>query len=197
MRVTLRDTQRMKDGGERAAMVTAYDHPSAVLAERAGVPMLLVGDPPSMVAHGRGSTLPVTLDDTARHAAAVVRGTGRALVAADLPFFTCATEIEAVAGARRLTGEAGAGTVMLEGGAAVAPIVARPTALGVSVMGHLGFTPQAHHQIGLRVRGVDAAGARRLLADASALERAGAFSTAAQSAPMDETALVHALDGEA
>ena len=113
MRVTLRDIQRMKDAGERIAMVTAYDHPSAALAERAGVPMILVGDSLGMVVHGHGSTLPVTLDDMARHAAAVVRGTTRALGVADLPFLTYGTEAEALAGARRLMGEAGTGAVKL------------------------------------------------------------------------------------
>ena len=192
MRVTLRDIQRMKDGGERIAMVTAYDHPSAALAERAGVPMLLVGDSLGMVVHGRGSTLPVTLDDMARHTAAVVRGNARALIVADLPFLTYGTEAEALAGARRLMGEAGAGAVKLEGGTAVAPVVARLTALGVPVMGHLGFTPQAQHQIGLRVQGKDAAGARQLLADALALQRAGAFAVVLELVPAPLAAAVTA-----
>ena len=163
MRVTLRDIQRMKEAGERIAMVTAYDHPSAALAERAGVPMILVGDSLGMVVHGHGSTLPVTLDDMARHTAAVVRGNARALIVADLPFLTYGTEPEALAGARRLMGEAGAGAVKLEGGAAVVSTVARLAALGVPVMGHLGFTPQAQHQIGLRVQGRDAGAARHAL----------------------------------
>jgi 3-methyl-2-oxobutanoate hydroxymethyltransferase len=192
MRITLRDIQRMRDGGERIAMVTAYDHPSAVLAERAGVPMLLVGDSLGMVVQGRESTLPVTLDDMARHAAAVVRGTERALVVADLPFLTYATEADAVAGARRLMGEAGAGAVKLEGGAAVTAVVARLTALGVPVMGHLGFTPQAQHQIGLRVQGKDAAAARQLLADALALEDAGAFAIVLELVPAPLAAAVTA-----
>ncbi len=190
MRVTLREIQRMKDEGEPIAMVTAYDHPSAVLAERAGVPMLLVGDSLGMVVHGHGSTLPVTLDDMARHTAAVVRGTSRALVVADLPFLTYATEAEAVASARRLMGEAGAGAVKLEGGGAVAATVARLTALGVPVMGHLGFTPQAQNQIGLRVQGRDAAGARQLLADALALQRAGAFALVLELVPAPLAAAV-------
>ena len=192
MRLTLRDLQGMKDRGDRIAMVTAYDHPSAVLAERAGVPVLLVGDSLGMVVHGHDSTLPVTLDDMVRHTAAVVRGTARALVVADLPFLTYAGEAEAVASARRLMGEAGAGAVKLEGGAAVVPVVARLTALGVPVMGHLGFTPQAQHRIGLRVQGRDVAGARRLLADALALEAAGAFALVLELVPAPLAAAVTA-----
>lgn len=192
MRITLRDVQRMKDAGEPFAMVTAYDHPSAALADRAGVPLLLVGDSLGTAVHGHGSTLPVTLDDMARHAAAVVRGAARALVVADLPFLTYGTEAEAVAAARRLMGEAGAGAVKLEGGAAVAPIVARLTALGVPVMGHLGFTPQSEHQIGLRVQGRDEVGARRLLADALALQAAGAFAVVLELVPAPLAAAVTA-----
>lgn len=192
MRVTLRDLQRMKDRGERIAMVTAYDHPSARVAERAGVPMLLVGDSLGMVVQGHATTLPVTLDDMVRHAAAAVRGTERALVVADLPFLTYATEADAVASARRLMGEAGAGAVKLEGGAALVPIVGRLTALGVPVMGHIGFTPQAQHQIGLRVQGRDAAAARQLLDDALALERAGAFAVVLELVPAPLAAAVSA-----
>lgn len=190
MRVTLRDLQRLKDGGERIAMVTVYDHPSARMAERAGLPLLLVGDSLGMVVLGHPTTLPVTLDDMARHTAAVVRATARALVVADLPFLTYAAEGEAVAAARRLMGEAGAGAVKLEGGAAMAPTVARLTALGVPVMGHIGFTPQAQHQIGLRVQGKDAAGARRLMEDALAIERAGAFALVLELVPAPLAAAV-------
>ena len=190
MRVTLRDLQRMKDRGERIAMVTAYDYPSARLAERAGVPLLLVGDSLGMVVQGHPTTLPVTLDDMVRHAAAAVRGTERALVVADLPFLTYATEADAIASARRLMGEAGASAVKLEGGAALVPTVARLTALGVPVMGHIGFTPQAQHQIGLRVQGRDAAAARRLLEDALALERAGAFAIVLELVPAPLAAAV-------
>ncbi len=190
MRVTLRDLQRMKDRGERIAMVTAYDYPSARLAERAGVPLLLVGDSLGMVVQGHPTTLPVTLDDMVRHAAAAMRGTERALVVADLPFLTYATEADAIASARRLMGEAGAGAVKLEGGAALVPTVARLTALGVPVMGHIGFTPQAQHQIGLRVQGRDAAAARRLLEDALALERAGAFAIVLELVPAPLAAAV-------
>lgn len=183
MRVTLRDLQRMKDTGERIAMLTAYDFPSARLAERAGAPMLLVGDSLGMVVHGHPTTLPVTLDDMVRHAAAVARGSDRALVVADLPFLTYASEADALASARRLMQEAGVQAVKLEGGAAIAPAVSRLTALGVPVMGHLGFTPQSQHQLGLRVQAREAMGARRLLEDALLLERCGAFAVVLELVP--------------
>ena len=183
MPTTLRDVQRMKDQGERIAMVTAYDYPSARIAERAGVPLLLVGDSVGMVVHGHPTTLPVSLDDMVRHAAAVTRGAREALVIADLPFLTYSSEADAVAASRRLMQEAGVQAVKLEGGAPVAAAVRRLTELGAPVMGHLGFTPQSQHQLGLRVQGKDAAGARRLLEDALLLQDAGAFAIVLELVP--------------
>ena len=183
MATTLRDVQRMKDDGERIAMVTAYDYPSARIAERAGVPLLLVGDSLGMVVHGHPTTLQVSLDDMVRHAAAVTRGAREALVIADLPFLTYAGEADAVAATRRLMQEAGVQAVKLEGGAPVAAVVRRLTELGAPVMGHLGFTPQSQHQLGLRVQGKDAAGARRLLEDALLLQDAGAFAIVLELVP--------------
>jgi len=190
MRTTLRDLRRMKDQGERIAMITAYDYPSARLADRAGAAMLLVGDSLGMVVHGHSTTLPVTLDDMVRHSAAVVRGAEQALVVGDLPFLTYASDAEAVASARRLMQEAGVQAVKLEGGAPVASSVRRLTELGVPVMGHLGFTPQAQHQLGLRVQGKDAAGARRLLEDALLLEASGAFAVVLELVPAPLAAAV-------
>ena len=183
MPTTLRDVQRMKEQGERIAVVTAYDYPSARIAERAGVPLLLVGDSLGMVVHGHPTTLPVSLDDMVRHAAAVARGAKDALVIADLPFLTYASEADAVAASRRLMQEAGVQAVKMEGGAPVAGAVRRLTELGVPVMGHLGFTPQSQHQLGLRVQGKDAAGARRLLEDALLLQEAGAFAIVLELVP--------------
>ncbi len=183
MPITLRDVQRMKDQGERIAMVTAYDYASARLADRAGAPLLLVGDSLGMVMHGHPTTLPVTLDDMVRHSAAVMRGVRDALVIGDLPFLTYASEADAVASARRLMQEAGVHAVKLEGGAPVAASVRRLTELGVPVMGHLGFTPQSQHQLGLRVQGKAASDARRLLEDALRLQDAGAFAIVLELVP--------------
>lgn len=175
MRLTVRDIQALKDRGERIPMVTAYDFPSAALVDRAGLPLILVGDSLGQVVLGHGSTLPVTLDDMVRHAAAVVRGSTRALVIGDLPFLTYASAADAVAASRRMMQEAGVQAVKLEGAGMMVGIVAHLTALGVPVMGHLGFTPQSVNTIGARVQAKDAAAARRLIEDALALEAAGAF----------------------
>lgn len=175
MRITILDVQKMKARGERIPMVTAYDYTSAQIADRAGVPLLLVGDSLGMVVLGHTSTVPVTLDEMVHHIRAVVRGSERALVIGDLPFLTYTNVDEAIAATRRVIQEAGAQAVKLEGGVSVAPIVARLVELGVPVMGHIGFTPQSVHQIGTRVQGRSAAQAARLIEDALALEAAGAF----------------------
>ncbi|MBB2206502.1 3-methyl-2-oxobutanoate hydroxymethyltransferase [Gluconacetobacter takamatsuzukensis] len=190
MRITVFDIQAMKDAGQRIAMLTAYDHPSAALAERAEVPMLLVGDSLGMVVHGADTTLPVTLDDMIRHARAVVRGSSRALVVADLPFLTYATEADAIASARRVMQEAGVQALKLEGGISIAATVRRLTELGVPVMGHLGLTPQAQHTLGLRVQARQAEAARRLVEDALALQDAGAFGLVLELVPAPLAAAV-------
>lgn len=183
MRTAISDLSQMKRRGERIAVLTAYDAPSAAIAERAGTPVLLVGDSLGMVVYGFPTTLPVTLDMMTAHAAAVVRASSTALVVADLPFLTYATEAGAIAAAGRLFREAGVGAVKLEGGRDVAAIVARLTALGMPVMGHLGYTPQATHQIGLKVQGKGAPDARRMIEDALALEAAGAFAIVLELVP--------------
>ena len=190
MRTTLRDIRDLKQAGERIVMLTAYDHPSAVLAERAGVRLLLVGDSLGMVVQGHDTTLPVTLDAMVYHAGAVVRGAPGALVVADLPFLTYATPADAVSSARRLMQEAGVQAVKLEGGLPVAATVRHLTELGVPVMGHLGFTPQAQHQLGVRVQAKLATEARQLLADAQALEAAGAFAVVLELVPASLAAAV-------
>lgn len=181
--VTTLDLAEMKARREKIAMLTAYDFTSAILAERAGVPVLLVGDSLGMVVHGHGTTLPVTVDDMVRHAAAVVRGAGKALVIADLPFLSYADEASAMRSAGRLLQEAGVAGVKLEGGASIAPIVRKLVDLGIPVMGHIGFTPQSVNQIGLKVQGKAAADARRMLEDALALQKAGAFAVVIELAP--------------
>lgn len=183
--VTVAELQRMKRDGRKIAVVTAYDTPSAALADRAGLPVVLVGDSVGQVMLGLDSTLPVTLDDMVRHAAAVVRGRTRALVVADLPFLTYATPEDALRSAGRLMQEAGAQAVKLEGGAAVVEIVRRLVDFGVPVMGHLGFTPQSTNQIGVKVQGKDAAAARRLIDDALALQAAGAFAIVLELVPAE------------
>ncbi|PDW01851.1 3-methyl-2-oxobutanoate hydroxymethyltransferase [Candidatus Viridilinea mediisalina] len=175
MRTTILEVQKLKNRGERIPMVTAYDYTSAQIADRAGIPLILVGDSLGMVVLGHTSTVPVTLDEMLHHMRAVVRGSQSALVVGDLPFLTYTTTEEAIQSARRAMQEAGVQAVKLEGGAAIAPSIARLVELGIPVMGHIGFTPQSVNQIGTRVQGRAAADAARLINDALAIEAAGAF----------------------
>ncbi|GIV87880.1 MAG: 3-methyl-2-oxobutanoate hydroxymethyltransferase [Chloroflexus sp.] len=185
MRTTIRDIQQMRDRGERIPMVTAYDYTSAQIADRAGIPMILVGDSLGMVVLGYESTVPVTLDEMIHHTRAVVRGARNALIIGDLPFLTYASPEQAVISAGRMLQEAGAQAVKLEGGVHIAPTIARLVHLGIPVMGHIGFTPQAVNQIGLRVQGRRANEARQLLEDALAVQEAGAFAIVLELVPAE------------
>jgi 3-methyl-2-oxobutanoate hydroxymethyltransferase len=156
-------------------MLTAYDYSFASILDAAGVPILLVGDTMGMVVLGYDSTLPVTLEDIIRHSQAVVRGTKRALVVADLPFLTFqVSREETMRHAGRLMKEAGVQAVKLEGGQRVAETVHTLVEAGIPVMGHLGLTPQSVHVFGgFKVQGKTEAAARGLLEDALLLEQAG------------------------
>lgn len=168
-------------------MVTAYDYTSALLADRAGIPMVLVGDSMAQTMLGFEDTLPVTVDDMVRHTAAVVRGTQRAFVVADMPFMSYqASTADALRNAGRLLKEGGAQAVKLEGGAAVVDTVRALAGAGVAVMGHLGLTPQSVHQLGgYGVQGRSALAARTLLEEAQALEKAGAFALVLELVPAE------------
>jgi 3-methyl-2-oxobutanoate hydroxymethyltransferase len=173
--ISIADLLAFKRQSRKFSVITAYDVSSAAIADRAGAPVLLVGDSLGMVVLGYETTLPVTLDDMVRHSAAVVRGRTRSLVVADLPFLSYSTPDMAMASAGRLMQEAGVQAVKLEGGGVIAPTVRHLVQFGIPVMGHLGYTPQSTHQIGLKVQGKDVETARQLLLDALALEAAGAF----------------------
>jgi 3-methyl-2-oxobutanoate hydroxymethyltransferase len=190
MRLTVAGILRMKAKGERIAMITCYDRSSALIAERAGLRFLLVGDSLGQVMLGHKTTIPVTLDDMIHHSSAVTRGTSDSLVVADMPFLTYATEEQAVLSARRLMQEGGAQAVKLEGGAPVIGVVRRLVSLGVPVMGHLGFTPQSANQIGVRVQAKTAEAAAALIRDAIALEEAGAFAIVLELVPIELAAEV-------
>lgn len=159
------------------AMVTAYDYPSARLAEAAGADMLLVGDSLGNVVLGYDSTLPVTLDDMIYHTRAVVRGAETAFVVTDMPFMTYHGSIDAtLAAVGRVMREGGCKAVKVEGGEEIADTVHAVVRSGVPVLGHIGFTPQSVHQIGgYRIQGKNAEQADRMLKDAEALQQAGAF----------------------
>lgn len=190
MRQSLQSIHESYRRGERITMVTAYDYTSARIIDRTDIPLVLVGDSLGMVVQGLDSTLPVTLDDIVYHTRAVVRGAQRALIVADLPFLTYATSQDALRNAGRLMAQAGCGSVKLEGGQAVIPTVRRLVEAGIPVMGHLGFTPQSVHQIGVRIqgRGVDAG--TQLVRDAQALADAGAWAVVLELVPAPLAALV-------
>ena len=190
--ITVPHLREMKRRGERIAMLTAYDATMARLLDSARVDVLLVGDSLGMVVLGHDSTIPVTLDAMVHHTAAVVRGSRRALVVADMPFLTCHTGLDdAVRNAGRLVQEGGAAAVKVEGGAPVLVLIERLVQIGIPVMGHLGLLPQSVHQIGgYRRQATTADEASRLLADARGLERAGAFALVLDSSPAEVAALV-------
>lgn len=175
-------------------MVTAYDYTSALLADRAGIPMILVGDSMAQTMLGFEDTLPVTVDDMVRHTAAVVRGTSHAFVVADMPFMSYQASLsDALRNAGRLLKEGGAQAVKLEGGASMVETVRSLVGSGVAVMGHLGLTPQSVHQLGgYGVQARTAAAARTLLDDARALEEAGAFALVLELVPAELAAEVTA-----
>lgn len=191
-RTTTHTIRSMKRRGELIPMITAYDYTSAMLADRAGIPMILVGDSLGQVVLGYESTIPVTLEDIVRATASVVRGASRALVVADLPFMTYQEGPEqAMRSAARVMKEAGAHAVKLEGGSSVAETVRRLCDAGVAVMGHLGLTPQSLNQIGgYRVQGKDEASAARLMLDAELLETAGAFAVVLELVPTEVASAV-------
>jgi 3-methyl-2-oxobutanoate hydroxymethyltransferase len=184
-RVTVTAVRAMKARGERVVMLTAYDTPTARLLDAAGVDVILVGDSLAMVALGYETTLPVTLEEMLHHTRAVARGAARALVVGDLPFLSYqVSREEALRSAGRMLKEGNAQAVKLEGGLEVAGTVAALVEAGIPVMGHIGLTPQAVHRMGgYKVQGRTAEAAARLLKDAVALERAGAFSLVLEGLP--------------
>ncbi|MBV9380814.1 MAG: 3-methyl-2-oxobutanoate hydroxymethyltransferase [Streptosporangiaceae bacterium] len=183
-RVTVRDIAAAKARGEKWPMLTAYDALTAGIFDEAGIPVLLVGDSAAMVVYGHDTTIPVTVDDLIPLTAAVVRGTSRAMIVADLPFGSYqASPAAALEAATRFFKESGAHAVKLEGGMRVAHQVEELVAAGIPVMAHLGLTPQSVHAFGgYRVQGRGEDG-ERLLHDAKALQAAGAFSVVLECVP--------------
>jgi 3-methyl-2-oxobutanoate hydroxymethyltransferase len=184
-RLTIASIARMHAGGERIAMLTAYDFPTAKILDDAGIPMLLVGDSLGQVMLGYDSTVRVTMAEMLHHTKAVVRGTKRALVVADMPFLSYGvTPEQSLENAGVLMREGGAGAVKLEGGERSARTIETIVRAGIPVMGHIGLTPQSIHQLGgHRVQGKTREAGRRLLADALAVQEAGAFSVVLELVP--------------
>lgn len=195
MRITIRDIQKMTDNGEKIAMITAYDAPSARISEASGAPMLLVGDSLGMVVQGRDSTIPVKLEHMIYHCEIVARVTEHALIVGDLPFMTYTVSVEqAMTSAARLMQESGIQAVKLEGGAYIAPTIQRITQAGIPVMAHIGLTPQSVNQFGgFRVQGRELDAARQLISDAQALQSAGAFAVVLELVPAPLSQLISDL----
>ncbi|MGD0015331.1 MAG: 3-methyl-2-oxobutanoate hydroxymethyltransferase, partial [Bryobacteraceae bacterium] len=191
-RVRVPDIKEKKRRGEKIVVLTAYDATMARLIEKAGIDVLLVGDSLGTVIMGCETTLPVTLEVMLHHTRAVSRGAERALVVADMPFLSYQASVEdAVRSAGRLLAEGGAAAVKVEGGRPVVDAVRRLVDIGIPVMGHVGLEPQSVHKIGgYRQQGREKADAERLLADAQALEAAGAFSIVLESIPAELAATI-------
>ena len=184
-RVTANDVMSMKAKGDKIPVITAYDYPMALLADKAGFPIILVGDSLGMVSLGYDSTIPVTMDDMIRHTRAAARGATRAHLVTDMPFMSFhPNSADALRNAGRLVQEGGAQSVKLEGGGAVVDSVRRIVEAGIPVMGHLGLTPQSVHRFGgYKIQGKARKEAFQLLEDARALEDAGAYAVVLELLP--------------
>ena len=188
-KVTVPDlrARKTRDGGEKIAMVTAYDFTMARLIDEAGVDMVLVGDSLGMVVQGLSTTIPVTLDEMAYHSRAVARGLTRAHLVGDLPFMSYqVSPAQAVESSGKLMKDGACESVKLEGGQEIAEHVHRIVSVGIPVVGHVGLTPQSVHAFGgFKVQGRGEAAADKILADAIAIEQAGAFAIVLEAIPPD------------
>ena len=185
MKNTVVTFRQMKEKGEKISMLTAYDYSTAKLMDEAGVNSILVGDSLGNVILGYEDTISVTMEDMIHHGAAVARGAKNALVIIDMPFMSYQTSVyDAVVNAGRLMKEGRAGAVKLEGGAEVVPQIRAITAAGIPVCAHLGLTPQSINAFGgFKVQGKTEAAAKKLLADAEAVQEAGAFAVVLEGIP--------------
>lgn len=191
-KVTLPQLLEMKESGQRITMITAYDYPTGVWAERAAIDIVLVGDSMAMTVLGYSTTLPATMAELIAHSQAVTRGCKSGFVLGDMPYMSYQPSIEiAVQNAGRFMSEAGCDGIKLEGGITMADRVVAIVNAGIPVMGHLGLTPQSMSMLGgFKVQGKDALMAKRIIDDAKVLEEAGAFSILLECVPSKVTKLV-------
>ncbi|HXF85622.1 MAG TPA: 3-methyl-2-oxobutanoate hydroxymethyltransferase [Anaerolineales bacterium] len=184
-KVTTLTFRQKKERGEVITMLTAYDYPTALAMDKAGIDAILVGDSLGMVVLGYENTLPVTMEEMLHHCRAVARGAKFALLIGDMPFMSYQVSVEeAVRNAGRFLQQGGMDAVKLEGGRERAEAIRAITGAGIPVMGHLGLTPQSVHQLGgFRAQGRTARAAKRLIEDALILEEAGCFSIVLESVP--------------
>ena len=191
-KVTLGTLQKMKKAGEPISMLTAYDYPTALLVDQAGVEMILVGDSMGMVVHGFPNTLSVTLDMMIMHCQAVMRGVESAFVVGDMPFMTFqVSPEEALRNAGRLMVEGGVDAVKLEGGRRMAETIQRIVEAGIAVQAHIGLTPQSVSALGgFRTQGKTLEAAQQVIDDARAVQDAGAFSVVLEAIPAQLAGLI-------
>lgn len=184
-KTTTKTLHLKKRQGEPITMLTAYDYPTAVMIDRVGMDIILVGDSLGMVVLGYPNTLPVKMEEMLHHCRAVARGAQFALLVGDMPFMSYQVSVEdAVRNAGRFLQEAGMDAIKLEGGRERVEAVRAIVGAGIPVMGHLGLTPQSVNQLGgFRAQGKTAAAAARLMEDALLLEEAGCFSIVLESVP--------------
>jgi len=184
-KITIIDLQAKKEKGEPITMLTAYDYPTALLVDEAGIDIILVGDSLAMVVLGHENTVAITMDEMIHHCKAVTRGAGYPLLVGDMPFMSYQVDRrEAVRNAGRFLKEGGMDVIKLEGGQEMADTVRAIVDAGIPVMGHIGLTPQTISKLGgFRVQGRSVETAKRLLDDAAALEEAGVFSIILEAVP--------------
>ena len=189
---TVLTLRKKVDEGGKVTMLTSYDYTMAALTEQAGIDMILVGDSLGMTMMGYDSTLPVTMDDMVHHTRCVTRATSDTFVVGDMPFGSYQTDVPtAVANAARLMKEGQCQAVKLEGGASVCEQIRAMVDAGIPVVGHIGLTPQSVNAFGgFKVQGKSVKAGRRLVADALAVEAAGAFAIVLECVPADLAALV-------
>lgn len=184
-KVTVLDVQKAKEEGRKLVMVTAYDYPLGLLADEAGMDIVLVGDSLGMVVLGMDGTVAVTMEHMIHHIQAVVRGCKRPLIVGDMPFMSYNISVEeAVRNAGRLVKDGGCEVVKLEGGVDFAPTIRAIVNAGIPVMGHIGLTPQTASAMGgFKIQGKDASAAKQIIDDARAIEDAGVFSIILEAVP--------------
>jgi len=191
---TVLDIRKMKQAGEKIAMLTCYDYPTALILDDCGIDVLLVGDSVGVVFSGYDNTLPVTMDEMVYHTRAVARARNKALLVADLPFLSYQTDLrDARVNAGRLIKDGRAEAVKIEGGSNVADCIKAVVEMDIPVMGHIGLTPQSIHRMGgYKVQGKGEAAGDRLMADALAVQSAGAFAVVMEGIPLGLAARITA-----
>ncbi|MBM4235821.1 MAG: 3-methyl-2-oxobutanoate hydroxymethyltransferase [Firmicutes bacterium] len=189
---TVNDFINMKKEREQVAWITAYDYPTAIFGEEAGMDMLLVGDSLGMLVMGYDSTVPVTMEDCLSHCRSVRRGAPNTWIIGDMPFGAYqTTDSDAVNNAVRFIKEARVDCIKLEGGQRVASRIRAITDAGILVMGHIGLTPQSSGQLGgFKAQGRDVKNAREVIKDALAVQESGAFSLLIEAVPPEVTAFI-------